>query len=177
LGHLNLSFVAEHGVFIRFKGEPWKAQLPISTSWKKVVRPILELYVTRCAGSLIEEKKNTLTWHYRNTHPGLGFVRSRELLNSLLQLTANTPIQVIDGNKVLEIRLMGVDKGSTSLKIIDHFLPDYVICVGDDTTDEDMFKSLEGKATTIKVGQGNTAAKFNIQTQQDVLPFFRRLLT
>ena len=42
--------------------------------------PLLELFVTRCAGSFIEEKQNTLAWHYRNTDPGLGFMRSRELL-------------------------------------------------------------------------------------------------
>lgn len=175
LGHLNLTFVAEHGVFIRYKGQPWKAQLPLSTNWKEMVRPILELFVTRCAGSLIEEKKNTLTWHYRNTHPGLGFVRSRELLNNLLQMTGNTPIQVIDGNKVLEVRLMGVDKGSTAIKIIDHFRPDFVICLGDDTTDEDMFKSLEGKAYTLKIGPGSTAAQYNIKSQEEVIPFLRNL--
>lgn len=176
LGHLNINFVAEHGVFIRYKNHPWEAQVSLSSNWKDQVRPILELFVTRCAGSLIEEKKNTLTWHYRNTHPGLGFVRSRELLNNLVQMTNNTPIQVIDGNKVLEVRLMGIDKGNTALKVINHFKADFVLCIGDDTTDEDMFKALEHKAYTIKIGHGYTAAQYNIQSQADVLPFLQKLI-
>ncbi len=177
LGHLNLNFVAEHGVFIKYRNHSWETQVALSSNWKDLVRPILELFVTRCAGSMIEEKKNTLTWHYRNTHPGLGFERSRELLNNLIQMTGNTPIQVIDGNKVIEVRLMGIDKGNTALKVIDHFKADFVLCLGDDTTDEDMFRALEKGAYTIKIGHGSTAAQYNIQLQEEVLPFLQTLIT
>jgi trehalose 6-phosphate synthase/phosphatase len=176
LGHLNLTFVSEHGVFIKYKNKDWESQTSVSPEWKEQIRPMLESYVTRCAGSLIEEKQNTLSWHYRNTHPGLGFVRSRELLNNLLQLTANTPVHVIDGNKVLEVRLTGVDKGITALKLLNYFKPDFTICIGDDTTDEDMFKALEKHAYTIKIGNDATAAKYNIPTQADVLPVLESIM-
>ncbi len=176
LGHLDVNFVAEHGVFIRYKGQQWQTQTAISPEWKDKIRPMLQSYVTRCIGSLMEEKANSLTWHYRNTHPGLGFTRSRELLNNLLQLTANTPVQVIDGNKVLEVRLTGVDKGTTALKVLNHFDPDFVFCIGDDTTDEDMFKALDKNAYTVKVGNGPTAAGYNIPSQAEVLPFLKKLI-
>jgi trehalose 6-phosphate synthase/phosphatase len=123
----------------------------------------------------MEEKSNSLSWHYRNTHPGLGFVRSRELLNNLSQLIANTPVQVIDGNKVVEVRLMGLNKGITALKVLDRFKCDFVLCIGDDTTDEDMFRALERKAYNIRIGSGSTAADYNILTQVEVLPFLERL--
>jgi trehalose 6-phosphate synthase/phosphatase len=177
LGHLDVNFVAEHGVYIKYKGKDWQTQTSVSPDWKDKIRPILQTYVTRCAGSLMEEKENTLTWHYRNTHPTLGFTRSRELLNNLLQLTANTPVQVIDGNKVLEVRLTGVDKGMTAMKIMDHYQPDFALCIGDDTTDEDMFKALESRAYTIKIGSGSTTAAYNILSQVDVLPFLQKLLS
>ncbi|RYZ49608.1 MAG: trehalose-phosphatase, partial [Chitinophagaceae bacterium] len=90
LGHLPVSLVAEHGAAIKMKGEEWKDQATMSSEWKDRIRPLMEMFVNRCAGSLMEEKKSTLAWHYRNTHPDLGFSRSRELRNSLLQLTANT---------------------------------------------------------------------------------------
>ncbi|MBC8033530.1 MAG: bifunctional alpha,alpha-trehalose-phosphate synthase (UDP-forming)/trehalose-phosphatase [Chitinophagaceae bacterium] len=176
LGHLNINFVAEHGVFIKYKNQQWETQVALSSNWKDMVRPILELYVTRCSGSLIEEKKNTLTWHYRNTHPGLGFSRSRELLNNLLQMTGNTPIQVIDGNKVIEVRLMGVDKGNTALKIIDYFKSDFVLCLGDDTTDEDMFRIIRNKGYTVKVGPGTTAAEYTLSSQTEVVPLLKKFL-
>ena len=176
LGKLNITLVAEHGACVRYKGEEWQLQTTQTSEWKEQIRPILQLFFTRCPGSFIEEKKNTLAWHYRNTDPDLGFTRSRDLRNNLLQLTANTSLQVIDGNKVIEVRLMGVDKGATALNLLSHFNPDFVLCLGDDTTDEDMFKVLKEKenAYTIKIGSGNTAAQYTLMSQKDVLPFLRK---
>ncbi len=177
LGHLNLNFIAEHGAAIKYKNGSWELQTNTSTDWKDEIRPMLQAFVRRCAGSVLEEKQNTLSWHYRNTHSELGFTRSRELLNNLLHLTTNTPIQIVDGNKVLEVRLTGMDKGMTALKVMNKFNPDFALCIGDDTTDEDMFKALQAQAYTIKVGNGSTAANYNLRSQADVLPLLRRVLT
>jgi trehalose 6-phosphate synthase/phosphatase len=175
LGTLPVTLVAEHGACIRYKGGHWIEQVSLSPEWKEKIRPLLNLFVTRCVGSFMEEKQNTLAWHYRNTHPDLGFLRSRELLNSLLQLTTNTPLQVIDGNKVLEVRVIGIDKGASARKVMDHFNPDFTLCIGDDTTDEDMFRVLRDNAFTIKIGRGNTAAAYTLLSQQDVYPLLTRL--
>jgi trehalose 6-phosphate synthase/phosphatase len=176
LGHLPMTLVAEHGAAVRYRDEPWQQQTTQNDEWKEEIRPILQSFVTRCAGSFTEEKTNTLAWHYRNTNPDLGFVRSRELRHSLLQLTTNTPLQVVDGNKVIEVRMMGVDKGATALNLVDHYNPDFTLCLGDDTTDEDMFRALKEKAYTIKIGSGNTAAKYTLWSQTDVLPLLRKFL-
>lgn len=176
LGKLPVSLVAEHGACIKYKKEDWQQQVSVSPEWKEQIRPLLELFVTRCVGSFIEEKKNTLAWHYRNTHPDLGFIRSRELRNSLLQLITNTPLQVIDGNKVLEVRLIGIDKGATAQKILQHFKPEFTLCIGDDATDEDMFRILRDQAYTIRIGGGNTAAKYTLMLQSQVLPLLRRFV-
>lgn len=176
LGHLPISLVAEHGAAIKQKGEEWREQATMSAEWKDRIRPLMQMFVNRCAGSMMEEKKSTLAWHYRNTHPDLGFSRSRELRNSLLQLTANTPLQIIDGNKVLEVRMVGVDKGATALNMVKDLNPDFILCIGDDTTDEDMFRALAGKGYTIKVGRGNTAAEYTILSQNDVFPFLRSFI-
>jgi trehalose 6-phosphate synthase/phosphatase len=177
LGYLPLNLIAEHGAFVRFKGEEWQEQVQMGKELKERIRPIMEMFVNRCVGSFVEEKKSTLVWHYRNTHPGIGFTRSRELKNNLLQMTANTPLQVIDGNKVLEVRMMGVDKGAASLKMLNRIDPDFIVCIGDDTTDEDMFRLLKDRAYTIKVGYGNTAARYTIMSQKDVFPFLSRFIT
>ncbi|HEX2607723.1 MAG TPA: bifunctional alpha,alpha-trehalose-phosphate synthase (UDP-forming)/trehalose-phosphatase [Flavisolibacter sp.] len=175
LGHLPITLVAEHGASVRLKNQEWKDSVTISTEWKEQVRPLMELFVNRCAGSFIEEKKSTLAWHYRNTHQELGFSRSRELRNSLLQMLTNTTLQVIDGNKVLEVRLAGVDKGATAMNLLGTFHPDFVLCMGDDATDEDMFRVLQDKGFTIKIGRGNTAAQHTILSQREVLPFLTNL--
>lgn len=177
LGHLPLLLVAEHGASVRKKNEEWKEQVMMTTEWKEEIRPLFELFVDRCAGSFIEEKKSTLAWHYRNTYPELGFARSRELRNSLVNLLTNTSLQVIDGNKVLEVRMVGVDKGATAINLISDLNPDFILCIGDDVTDEDMFRMLRDKGYTIKVGAGNTAAQYTILSQREVFPFLRKFLT
>jgi trehalose 6-phosphate synthase/phosphatase len=177
LGNIPVHLVAEHGAMIRYKGHDWQQQSSVSTEWKEQIKPVLQLFVTRCAGSFIEEKRNTLAWHYRNTEPGLGFNRSRELRNTLSQLTTNTSLQVIDGNKVLEIRVIGIDKGATALNMSEHFNPDFTICLGDDTTDEDMFRALKEKAYTIKIGSGITTAQYSLASQAQVLPLLQQLVT
>ena len=176
LGDLPVHMVAEHGAMVRYKGEDWKETITVSTEWKHQIRPLMQIFVDRCAGSFIEEKKSTLAWHYRNTHQELGFNRSRELRNSLMQLTANTSLQVIDGNKVLEVRTVGVDKGATAINMLSFLEPDFVLCMGDDATDEDMFRTLRDRGFTIKVGRGNTAAQYTIVSQKEVFPFLRRFI-
>lgn len=176
LGKLPLTLVAEHGAQIKMKGSTWEQVTTVSSSWKDDIRPLLQVFVSRCAGSFIEEKKNTLVWHYRNTPPEFGFTRSRELINSISQFAQNTPVQVIDGNKVVEIRLTGVDKGVTASRIMDTVNPDFALCMGDDTTDEDMFRALADSAYTIRIGNGNTAADYNIISQDRVLPFLYSLI-
>jgi trehalose 6-phosphate synthase/phosphatase len=175
LGMLPVTLVAEHGASYKMRNAPWQQLVSVSDLWKEEIRRVMQLFVTRCAGSFIEEKTNTIAWHYRNTQPGLGFSRSRELLNTLSQLIQNTALQVIDGTKVVEIRLSGFDKGATALRIIHEMDPDFVLCIGDDATDEDMFKALEGEAYTIKVTAGPSSAQYTILSQQQVLPFLNLL--
>jgi trehalose 6-phosphate synthase/phosphatase len=177
LGSLPLSMVAEHGASFRMKNDIWQQAVSIPDQWKNELRPILQVFVTRCAGSSIEEKPNTIAWHYRNTHPDLGFTRSRELINTLSQILQNTMLQVIDGNKVVEVRMAGFDKGVMALKIVNDLDPDFVLCIGDDTTDEDMFKALTDRAYNIKVSSGSTAAQYTVYSQKKVLEFLNTLLT
>ncbi|HEX4373917.1 MAG TPA: bifunctional alpha,alpha-trehalose-phosphate synthase (UDP-forming)/trehalose-phosphatase [Puia sp.] len=176
-GEMPLTLVAEHGASIRKKGEKWRQEISGADKWKDEIRPLLKFFVSRCAGSFIEEKKHTIAWHYRNTQAALGFTRSRELMNNLTQLTQNSPLQVVDGNKVIEVRISGFDKGITALKIVNEVSPDFILCIGDDITDEDMFKALEQKpkAYTIKVGYGSTSAKYTIISQAQVLPLLNHL--
>jgi trehalose 6-phosphate synthase/phosphatase len=175
LGAMPLTLVAEHGASLKIKNEAWQQLISVPDSWKEEIRRMMQLFVIRCAGSFIEEKTNTIAWHYRNTQTGLGFARSRELLNTLSQLVQNTALQVIDGNKVVEVRIVGYDKGTTALKIINETNPDFILSIGDDTTDEDMFKALDGLGYTIKVNNGATAAQYTILSQQQVLPVLNTL--
>jgi trehalose 6-phosphate synthase/phosphatase len=172
---LPLNLVAEHGVAVRLKNGVWKLQSELDQSWKPNIRPTLELFTQRSPGSFIEEKNNTLAWHYRNVDTELGFIRSRELLDSLHHMVRNAHLQIIDGNKVIEVRVSGVDKGSVAKKFLEEQSWDFILAVGDDKTDEDMFRALAEKAITIKIGSGHTLAQYSLTTQGEILKLLQML--
>jgi trehalose 6-phosphate synthase/phosphatase len=169
---LPLNLVAEHGAAVRLKDGTWKFQPQLDQSWKPIIRSMLELYSQRSPGSFIEDKNHTLAWHYRNVDPELGFIRSRELLDTLHHMVRNAHLQIIDGNKVIEIRVSGVDKGTVAKKFLKEPY-DFILAIGDDKTDEDMFRALADTAFTIKIGSGHTLAQYYLSNQREVL----RLLT
>ncbi|MDV3310650.1 MAG: bifunctional alpha,alpha-trehalose-phosphate synthase (UDP-forming)/trehalose-phosphatase [Cyclobacteriaceae bacterium] len=174
--NLPVNLVAEHGASIKRIGSEWVHENPADQGWKQVIRPTLELFAQRSPGSFIEEKNHTLAWHYRNVERDLGFIRSRELLDSLFHLIRNASLQVIDGNKVIEVRVAGVDKGVAATKLLSEACSDFTLVIGDDKTDEDMFRALSDRAITIKVGHGHTQARYSIPDQSAVIPFFKQFL-
>jgi trehalose 6-phosphate synthase/phosphatase len=173
---LPVNIVAEHGAAMRTRNGEWRQEAPLDQSWKPMIRPTLELFAQRSPGSFVEEKRHTLAWHYRNVDADLGFTRSREMLDNLYHLVRNGQLQVIDGNKVVEVRMAGVDKGTAAKKLLDEKPCDFVMAIGDDKTDEDMFKALAERAVTVKVGGGNTSAQFNIASQQQVLQLLNKFM-
>jgi trehalose 6-phosphate synthase/phosphatase len=168
LGSLRVILVAEHGAKIKYPGQEWQQLVELRMGWEKDILPVMEIFTKRCNGSFIEEKQFSIAWHYRNVPRQLGFSRSRELIQHLSNILANTILQVIDGNKVVEVRVASTSKGQVARKIYNELQPDFTLVLGDDKTDEDMFKELQNDATTIKIGLGNTAASYTIPKQKDV---------
>ncbi len=174
---LPINLVAEHGAAIRHASGEWEIDYAEDLNWKPLIRPTLQLFSQRSPGSFVEEKSHTLAWHYRNVDTDLGFVRSRELLDNLYHLIRNAQLQVIDGNKVIEVRIGGIDKGAAARKLILEKPYNFILAVGDDKTDEDMFRVLENKAVTIKVGGGHTLAQYTISSQEEVVRLLNQLVT
>jgi len=172
-GDLHIGLVAEHGAWIKEKGGDWETIEPLRNNWKEEVRPILELYVDRTPGSLIEEKEFSLVWHHRKADSALGALRARELVSDLQKLTANLNLQVLEGSKVVEVKNAGIDKGRAALRWISSEDWDFILAIGDDWTDEDVFRVLPATAWSIKVGFAASAAKYNLSSPSQV----RYLLT
>ncbi len=141
------------------------------------LRPVLELYVARTAGSFIEQKDYSLVWHYRRVDVELGEVRARELLSHLSFMTANTELQVMEGNKVLEIKAAGINKGNAASRWLVKYPADFVLALGDDRTDEDTFRALPPEAYSVRVGtDARSLARFHIASPAEVRQLLRRLL-
>ena len=176
LGHLNLDFIGEHGVWIKERGSEWRTITKLSGKWKKEIRSVLELYVNRTPGSFIEEKDYSLVWHHRKVETGLGELRSRELSSHLKYLSSNMNLQVLEGDMVVEIKSALVNKGRAAQQWIADFPADYIMAVGDDWTDEDTFRAMPENALTIKVGSSSSAAKYNLNSPKEVRAFLKQLI-
>jgi len=177
LGHLPIDFIAEHGVWLRTAGEDWHLFQQLRNDWKREMRPVLELYVVRTAGSFIEEKDYSLVWHYRRADNDLGVERAREMLSHLTFMTANTDLQVMEGNKVIEIKNAGINKGAAAARWLERYPADFVLALGDDRTDEDTFRVLPAQAYSVRVGTGaRSLARFNIASPTEVRQLLRKLL-
>ncbi len=165
--------VAEHGVWI--KDEGWKTIEVLSDEWKEEIRPILETYVDRTPGSFIEEKDYSLVWHFRKVDPALATVRVGELKDILLHITGSLNVGVLDGNKVIEIKNTEVNKGRAARHWLSKRKWDFIISIGDDLTDEDIFEVLPGWAYSIKVGLGPSKARFTIPSYVEVRELLKEL--
>ena len=174
-GALPVALVAEHGVWLRPKGGDWRMLKAITTDWKERVRPILQLYVDRLPGALLEEKEFSLAWHYRRADPEQASRRARELLDALAGFTRNIDVQVLEGNKVLEVRNTGVSKGSAATEWLSGLGADFILAIGDDWTDEDLFRALPPTAYSVRVGLANTAARYYLSNHTAVRRVLREL--
>ncbi len=176
LGYLPIDIVAEHGAMAKENGE-WKKQINDIGLWKKEILHIMNQITLTCPKSFIEEKHFSLTWHYRNAEPELGYTHSRKLIHLLENIIPDSDLKILDGNKVVEIVSKEVGKGIAVKKIVEQSNYDYILAIGDDVTDEEMFAFLadNDNAVTIKVGQGDTLAKHRLETVEQVLLLLEQL--
>jgi trehalose 6-phosphate synthase/phosphatase len=174
LGDLPIWLHAEHGFVSRDRATgQWVPAAELGAPWREPVLAMLREITQRTPGSLVEIKAAALAWHYRMADPETGARRSNELRLHLNQLLSNQPVEILAGNRVIEIRPYGVHKG----RIVPPLSPERqaattILAVGDDRTDEDLFGALPPEAITVKVGPGTTKARFRV----DGVGAVRRLL-
>ncbi len=168
LGGLNLHFLAAHGLWLRHPGEEWKMTLSLDNQWKSSVLNLLKMFSNRMPGSLIEEKEYSLAFHYRQCEPDMVAVKLSEIREALIFMTQTTTLGLQEGNMVLEVKDSRVNKGYVTSLFINNQNNDFILGVGDDLTDENLFISLPAEAFSIKVGPGETNARYSVQSWQTI---------
>lgn len=174
-GHMKLDLIAEHGAWQKHYAEEWKSLPLLTDKWKHDVRTVLDTYVDRTPGSFIEDKSYSLVWHFRNAEEGLGELRANEIMNHLKNTIADKGLQMMPGNKVIEFKNIEVNKGKAAVNWLYEKNPDFIIALGDDYTDEDIFKALPDEAYTIKVGSNISAARYYLRNFTEVRELLQML--
>jgi trehalose 6-phosphate synthase/phosphatase len=171
--------IAEHGAAIRRPkhGEWEQLDRNVSYAWMEELMKVLKVYEGSTPGSFIETKRTSLVWHYRRADPEFGAWKAKQLTEELAVLTASDPLQVRHGRKIVEITTTSVNKGAAILRILEERTYDMILVAGYDRTDENMFKLDLRNLLTMKVGDGDTQARFRLPTPASLRRFLADALT
>ena len=172
-GDKNITLIAEHGLWLKKKNEDWETTENVKKNWMSSIRPVIESFVDRTPGTFMEEKNYSLAWHYRKSDPELGGQRANELSNVLKDLSSNHDLSVLNGNKVIEIKNSGVNKGRAATKQLTKKY-DFIFAIGDDWTDEYMFRELPDETFTVKVGLQKTDAEYYVEDTAEVKKLLKK---
>lgn len=172
---LSLDFAAEHGIFYKDDGI-WHRNIMEEISWDEEILEIIQHTIEKTPRSHLEQKDAALVWHYRNVDIWLAELRAQQLINALISPCARLNLQIVPGNKIVEIKPPDYNKGSEVIRRLEKDTYDFVLAIGDDTTDEDMFRALPPDGISIKVGNFSPAAKYRIPLQSSVIPFLSKLI-
>ncbi|MBP6634470.1 MAG: bifunctional alpha,alpha-trehalose-phosphate synthase (UDP-forming)/trehalose-phosphatase [Paludibacter sp.] len=168
-GSLAIDLAAEHGACYKEHGV-WVDNIGDEKPWDNEIMEIVQNFVDKTPRSKIEEKNTTLVWHYRNVDTWLASLREQQLFEALMIPCARLGLQIMRGNKIIEIKSPIHTKGSEARRLLATQNFDFIMAIGDDTTDEDTFRELPDFAYTIKVGNISEVARYSVKSQSKVLP-------
>lgn len=172
---LPVALAAEHGALFLddARGGRWRSLVNTDrSSWYAPARQILGDYASRVPGSFIEEKEYALVWHYRQSPPEFADYLAKKLKEELEIGLANLPVTILAGKKVVEARAVEANKGTFARWFLEsrrreHW--DVIVALGDDRTDEELFTAMPEASFTIKIGEGETRARYRLTGQDRLL--------
>ena len=178
LGELPLHLHAEHGIWSRRLRADWRrlpcARLPARSS----VRGILAELHGRLPGSRVEEKEESLAFHWRACEPEFAERQLRELELTLRVLVGGEGVRIQRGACVLEVRNAGGSKGGVAQAVRESGGTEaLLVAIGDDATDEDLFEAVHPGGIAIKVGDGESRADGRLPDVQAVRQALAGLLS
>lgn len=170
LGTVPVDMSAEHGHFRKEQGK-WQGDAGLDMSWSESVHDVMLQLVDENPGSHIETKHASLVWHYRETGVAVDELAAEQRVRQAVDDRAI----VMPGKRVIDVRAKGADKGSAARHWYEASAWDFVLCIGDDVTDEAMFGALPDDAWTLKVGPGPTSARSRLEGHEEVIQLLRTL--
>ena len=177
VGLRSVCYAGNHGLEIEGPGISFRH--PRAAALKPEMRRLAWMLRADCRsldGVIVENKGMTLSLHYRRLPPGQ-LKKLRALVRGFRRKTRHLPFKWRTGHKVWElIPEAGWDKGRAALHLLRHFGHPFPIVLGDDRTDEDMFRALRRKGISIRIGcPRSSQAQYCLSSQRDTGRFLRRL--
>ena len=168
---------AEHGGWRKIDGE-WKQHITPDPKQIESIVTAMRPFTKRVPGSHIETKNFGVVWHYRTADPDTAQAAVPDMQQVLESITKSTDMGVYvsnSGGNIVEVKPKNMNKGGAIKSLLTMTRPDFVMCIGDDYTDEHMFAACPDNAHTIRVRGGDTTAKLSIKGVPEVFDILSNL--
>ena len=196
-GVKNLGLAAEHGFMYslnRHGSDKWKRIIKkYDNEWIKNCSDIISPYIERCEGSFLDRKESSIVWQYTDCDQELGKRFASALSAELDNLINKYNLKIVNGKGFMEIIAVGVNKGYFVGYEIKEIIKnkkslDFILCIGDDTSDEKMFHYLnlrkeeikkyckKAKIYSITVGKKPSKANFYVENPKKVQELINELV-
>jgi trehalose 6-phosphate phosphatase len=162
------AILGDHGARLYRSGRI-TAWLPASEPRIRRAAVLVRRWVENRAGIVLQEKDRSLAIHLR-------LARSDAVVSELARRLRASGYRVLHGHRVLDVLLPGVHKGAAVRRwLAVHPEADQVLYAGDDTTDQDAFRALRGRAITIAVGPRAEGAALRTRDTRSFAAWLGRL--
>ncbi|XP_024375261.1 alpha,alpha-trehalose-phosphate synthase [UDP-forming] 1 [Physcomitrium patens] len=155
-GEYGIWLAAENGMYLRDLSGNWMPTMEhLNMDWKEYVQRVFDYFCQRTPRSYVEKRETSLVWNYKYADVDFGKVQARNMLQHLWTgPISNAAVDVVQGQKSVEVRPIGVSKGAAIDRIVFEILRnkypngsytsniqfDFVMCVGHFLSkDEDVF--------------------------------------
>ena len=190
----NIGLSAEHGFLYKANSQDqWKYIVDtFDAEWRKSCVNIIEPYTQRCEGSFLEIKEFSVVWQYSECDQELGKAFASVITSELQVALKNKDVKILNGKGFVEVVALGINKGYFVSYIIKERVkqqkpPDFILCIGDDASDEKMFRFLKlkqkeirncnqkAKLISITVGKKPSEAEYYVNNVKDVQELIHKL--
>lgn len=132
---------------------------------------LLEPVVGRVPGARLEVKPASVAVHVREMPDRIAAAALLDEVDGL----ADPSLTKKPGKQVLELAVTDADKGTALRRLRSETGAAAALYLGDDVTDEDGFRALGPDDVTVKVGEGDTVARFRVADVPGAVAVLRRL--
>jgi trehalose 6-phosphate synthase/phosphatase len=176
MGGLPVWLHVEHGFWSRDRFGNWRQATAVPSEILSRAHEIMRGFARRTPGMRIEPKAASIAFHYRGADPHAAEARV-PALRAALQKALGPPAEILEGHKLLEVRLSGVHKGTVIQQALANVpAGSLLFAAGDDRTDEDLFAALPEDAISVRVGAGSTRARLRLPGPFDLRRMLQSLL-
>ena len=184
----------ENGFFYKYPEDDTFKQITAINdwSWHDSVVSVLKAFSEKTEGSYINEKKSCVSWVYKHCDGSFGDIQADEIKTHLTSIFGNKIDVVHDtNNNCVDIKIKNANKAAFVAKILTKELKkndvDFIFVVGDDNTDEEIFKYFKSaekyftnftkkiKVITSVIGYKPSTAKYYFSDVNDCLETLEKL--